>query len=133
VHAIMQKSIERKRYQEYVFEKKQQREAKKEEELYGKTEKFVTKAYKEKLLEMNQLEEEEKRRTKDEDVTRKKDMMDFYRNLLTKNVAYGASSDKVSNTKESKRSNRDRSRSRSPIKKKSDHDDHSKKWRNQTK
>lgn len=92
VGAIMQKVAERKRYSDIVFERKLQKEAKKDEELYEKSEKFVTTAYKQKLLERQQWEEEENIRASKEDVTKKKDMMDFYKNLLTKNIAYGASS-----------------------------------------
>jgi coiled-coil domain-containing protein 55 len=92
VSAIMQKAAERKRYRDIVFERKLQKEAKKDEELYERSEKFVTSAYKQKLLERQQWEEEENIRASKEDITKKKDMMDFYRNLLTKNVAYGASS-----------------------------------------
>ncbi|KAJ0976683.1 hypothetical protein J5N97_012157 [Dioscorea zingiberensis] len=92
IQSLMVAAEKRQRSQEIVFEKKLLKERSKDDHLYEDKEKFVTRAYKEKLLEEQKwLEEERKRQILEEkeDVTKKKDLSDFYFGL-GKNVAFGA-------------------------------------------
>ncbi|KAM7272610.1 hypothetical protein ACFE04_027273 [Oxalis oulophora] len=92
IQALMKKAEERQRQQEVVYERKLAKERTKEDHLYAEKDKFVTAAYKRKLAEQAKwLEEERLRELKEEkdDVTKKKDLSDFYFNL-GKNVAFGA-------------------------------------------
>ena len=74
----------RERENDAIFEKKIAREQEAEEELGGPTERFVTQAYKLKLQEKEQWEEEERRAAELEDSmdVRKTGMTGFYSNLL---------------------------------------------------
>eukprot|EP00939_MAST-03C_sp_MAST-3C-sp1_P001620 g1620.t1 len=94
IEALLKKSRERQRVQEIVREKSRHRELQKELEELGETETFVTGAYKKKLI------EDEKwiaKRREDDDAAKDREaredvgggMSGFYRNLLTKNVAFG--------------------------------------------
>ncbi|KAH7680735.1 coiled-coil domain-containing protein 55 [Dioscorea alata] len=92
IHSLKVAAEKRQRNQEIVFERKLLKERSKDDHLYADKEKFVTRAYKEKLLEEQKwLEEERKRQILEEkeDVTKKKDLSDFYFSL-SKNVAFGA-------------------------------------------
>ncbi|KAL3675125.1 hypothetical protein R1sor_025073 [Riccia sorocarpa] len=76
-----------------AFERNLAKERAKEDHLFPDKEKFVTKAYKQKLIEQGKwLEEERLKEIKEQadEVTKKADLGDFYRNLLSRNVAYGA-------------------------------------------
>ncbi|KAL2630272.1 hypothetical protein R1flu_014958 [Riccia fluitans] len=76
-----------------AYERNLAKERAKEDHLFPDKEKFVTKAYKRKLIEQGKwLEEERLREIKEQadEVTKKADLGDFYRNLLNRNIAYGA-------------------------------------------
>lgn len=95
---LIEKAKIRQQEQEIVYERQLAKERSKEDHLYADKDKFVTAAYKKKLAEQAKwLEEERLRELREEanDVTKKSDMSDFYRNLLKKNVAFGANSDKT--------------------------------------
>ncbi len=90
---LKSKATEREKEQEMVLERKMVRDAKKEEHLYGEKEKFITSSYRKKMEEEKEWKEREKRQEEEEkrnDVTKKAGMGDFYKNLLTTNVAFGA-------------------------------------------
>eukprot|EP00850_Spirogloea_muscicola_P009184 SM000051S17544 [mRNA] locus=s51:277474:279874:+ [translate_table: standard] len=90
---LLDKAKQREREQDVVYERKLAKERAAEEHLYGDKDKFVTKAYRQKLAEQKQWLEDERRREAAEaknDVTKKSDLSDFYRNLLSKNEAFGA-------------------------------------------
>ncbi|KAJ4841971.1 hypothetical protein Tsubulata_020129 [Turnera subulata] len=92
IETIMKKAEERKREQEIVYERKLAKERSKEDHLFAEKDKYITSAYKKKLAEKAQWEAEERlRQLREErdDVTKKKDLSDFYFNL-GKNVAFGA-------------------------------------------
>ncbi|XP_047311573.1 nuclear speckle splicing regulatory protein 1-like [Impatiens glandulifera] len=100
IQALMDKAKAREREQEIVYERKLAKERNQEDHLYVDKDKFVTAAYKRKLAEQAKwMEEERVRQLREEkdDVTKKKDISDFYFNL-GKNVAYGAN-EKESTTK----------------------------------
>ncbi|XP_057954857.1 uncharacterized protein LOC131148911 [Malania oleifera] len=102
IHAMMNKSKERERLNEIVYERNLAKERSKEDHLYAEKDKFVTSAYKKKLAEQAKwLEEERLRelRDKKDDVTKKSDMSDFYFNL-SKNVAFGAKDAELRKSKE---------------------------------
>ncbi|RXI09363.1 hypothetical protein DVH24_033980 [Malus domestica] len=83
---------ERKREQEIIYESKLQKERNQEDHLYADKERFVTGAYKRKLAEQAKWAEEDRLRQlreEKDDVTKKKDLTDFYFNLQ-RNVAFGA-------------------------------------------
>jgi hypothetical protein len=94
VHALLEKTQERKLDDERLFEKRLVRELKEEEkELGGASEKFVTAAYRAQLEANKKWEEDQakldKLKAKD-DVTDKADLTDFYSNMLRgKNAATG--------------------------------------------
>lgn len=93
IQKLLQKAEQRQREQEIVYERKLAKERSKEDHLYADKDKFVTGAYKRKLAEQAKwMEEERLRQIREEkdDVTKKKDLTDFYVNL-EKNVAFGAS------------------------------------------
>ncbi|XP_010246697.1 PREDICTED: nuclear speckle splicing regulatory protein 1-like [Nelumbo nucifera] len=92
IQVLMEKAKEREREHEIIYERKLVKERSKDDHLYSDKDKFVTSAYKRKLAEQAKwLEEERLRelREEKEDVTKKKDMTDFYFNL-SNNVAFGA-------------------------------------------
>jgi coiled-coil domain-containing protein 55 len=79
----------RKREHERRSEKKIQKEREEEGQEFKDKEAFVTSAYKEKLLEMEEAEEREKREARVEellDVKKQKDLSGFYRHLLKQTV-----------------------------------------------
>ncbi|CAL5016880.1 unnamed protein product [Urochloa decumbens] len=89
---LKEKAEQRKREQDIIYERKLQKERSKEDHLFGDKDKFVTSAYRKKLEEQQKwLEEERMRQLREEreDVTKKKDLSDFYFGL-EKNVAFGA-------------------------------------------
>ncbi|KAG2308388.1 hypothetical protein Bca52824_028136 [Brassica carinata] len=92
VHHLMKKAEQRQKEQEIVYERKLAKEREKDEHLFSGKEKFITGAYKRKLEEQKKwLAEERLRELREEkdDVTKKKDLSDFYFNI-DKNVAFGA-------------------------------------------
>ncbi|KAH0467194.1 hypothetical protein IEQ34_004432 [Dendrobium chrysotoxum] len=94
ITAIMESAKKREREHEIIYERKLLKERSKDDHVYEDKEKFVTKAYKEKLAERAKwLEEERLRGLREEkdDVTKKSDLTDFYFGL-NKNVAFGAHS-----------------------------------------
>ncbi|XP_030452967.1 uncharacterized protein LOC115674645 [Syzygium oleosum] len=93
IEKLLKKAEQRQREQEIVYERKLAKERSTEDHLYADKDKFVTSAYKKKLAEQAKwMEEERLRQIREEkdDVTKKKDLTDFYFNL-EKNVAFGAS------------------------------------------
>lgn len=95
---LLDKAKARQQEQEIIYERKLLKEREREDHLYGDKDKFVTTAYKQKLAEQAKWIEEERIRELREqanEVTNKKDLSDFYHNLLSKNVAFGASKHKV--------------------------------------
>lgn len=98
IEILKQKAKEREREHEIIYEKKILKERSQEDHLFADKEKFVTKAYKEKLAERAKWMEEERLRQireAQEDVTKKKDLSDFYFGL-DKNVAFGARTEESS-------------------------------------
>uniref|UniRef100_A0A0D9W5A3 Nuclear speckle splicing regulatory protein 1 N-terminal domain-containing protein n=1 Tax=Leersia perrieri TaxID=77586 RepID=A0A0D9W5A3_9ORYZ len=92
IAALKEKAEQRKREQDIIYERKLQKERSKEDHLYADKDKFVTSAYRKKLEEERKWLEEDRRRQlqeEKEDVTKKKDLSDFYFGLH-KNVAFGA-------------------------------------------
>ncbi|KAM1530015.1 hypothetical protein ACFX1Z_019161 [Malus domestica] len=92
IPGIQRKAEKRKREQEIIYERKLQKERNQEDHLYADKERFVTGAYKKKLAEQAKWAEEDRLRQlreEKDDVTKKKDLTDFYFNLQ-KNVAFGA-------------------------------------------
>eukprot|EP00271_Cylindrocystis_brebissonii_P011992 TRINITY_DN30020_c0_g1_i1.p1 TRINITY_DN30020_c0_g1~~TRINITY_DN30020_c0_g1_i1.p1 ORF type:complete len:400 (+),score=95.63 TRINITY_DN30020_c0_g1_i1:147-1346(+) len=89
---LMKKAEAREKEQEIVKERLLSKERAKEDHLFGEKEKFVTRAYREKLAERAKWLEEEKRKDALEmanDVTKREDLSDFYRNLM-RNSGTGA-------------------------------------------
>ena len=89
IESIIATSKIREKEQERMYERKLMRERKKEDELYGDTEKFMTSAYKKKLEDEKKWEYEDKLIDIVEQKTdyRSKGMHGFYSNLMSKNVA----------------------------------------------
>ncbi|XP_024543099.1 nuclear speckle splicing regulatory protein 1-like [Selaginella moellendorffii] len=88
---LIEKAKLREREHDIIYEKQLAKERAKEDHLYGDKEKFVTSAYKKKLAEQEKwLAEERMRELKEtvEEVTKRDDLSDFYRNL-SRNVAFG--------------------------------------------
>jgi len=86
-------ALVREKEKDRVYERRLLKERELEDKEFGDTEKFVTQAYKEKLLEQRKWEYEDRLNAELEarhDVT-KVGMQSFYANLLTKNVSAGAS------------------------------------------
>ncbi|XP_059429937.1 uncharacterized protein LOC132163606 [Corylus avellana] len=97
IEILKEKAKEREQYREVVFERKIAKERSQDDHLYADKDKFVTRAYKKKLAEQAKWQEEERLRElreEKEDVTKKKDLSDFYFNL-EKNVAFGANNDEL--------------------------------------
>lgn len=89
---LMEKAKQRAREHDIVYERQLAKERAKEDHLFGDKEKFVTSAYKKKLMEdAKWLEEERVRELREQkhEVGNKSDMSDFYRNLLKNNEAFG--------------------------------------------
>ncbi|XP_063688698.1 nuclear speckle splicing regulatory protein 1-like isoform X1 [Bolinopsis microptera] len=77
------------------FERQCQRELEDEGDEFADKESFITSSYKNKLAELAVLEEEHKRMAEEEkknDVTKKRDLTDFYRDILSQRTAEVASS-----------------------------------------
>ncbi|KAA8549934.1 hypothetical protein F0562_001618 [Nyssa sinensis] len=92
IQTLIDKAKQREREHEIIYERKIAKERTKDDHLFADKDKFVTSAYKKKLAEQAKwLEEERLRQLREEkeDVTKKKDISDFYFNL-SKNVAFGA-------------------------------------------
>ncbi|KAL0741007.1 hypothetical protein Bca4012_082520 [Brassica carinata] len=92
VQNLMKKAEQRQKEQEIVYERRLAKEREKDEHLFSGKDKFITGAYKRKLEEQKKwLAEERLREIREEkdDVTKKKDLSDFYFNI-DKNVAFGA-------------------------------------------
>lgn len=92
VQHLMKKAEQRQKEHEIVYERKLAKEREKDDHLFSGKEKFITGAYKRKLEEQKKwLAEERLRELREEkdDVTKKKDLSDFYFNI-DKNVAFGA-------------------------------------------
>jgi len=89
IESIIATSKIREKEQERMYERKLMRDRKKEDELYGDTEKFMTSAYKKKLEDEKKWEYEDKLIDIVEQKTdfRSKGMHGFYANLMSKNVA----------------------------------------------
>jgi len=88
--ALMEKAAIRKVELGIAHDRKAQKERKEEGEVYAGKEKFLTSAYKKKLIDDKAfLEEEARKAALEEDVTKKGDLTSFYTSLLTKNEAYG--------------------------------------------
>lgn len=91
ISSMMATAKMREHEKERIFERKLLREREQEDAQYPDQDKFITSAYKEKLLEKMKWEQEDKRAEeldKKHDV-RNQGMAGFYTNLLTKNVAVG--------------------------------------------
>lgn len=89
---LLDKAVERKREQDIAFERQQAREREMEEAVLGHKDKFVTSAYRRKLEEDKLWQQQQKQREEQEaaeEVTKRGHIGDFYRNLLTSNVAFG--------------------------------------------
>ncbi|XAR71328.1 hypothetical protein NMG60_11028535 [Bertholletia excelsa] len=98
IQALIEKTKQREREHEIIYERKLVKERSKEDHLFADKDKFVTSAYKKKLAEQAKWLEEERLhqlREEKEDVTKKSDLTDFYFNL-SKNVAFGAGDAKAS-------------------------------------
>eukprot|EP00803_Ostreobium_quekettii_P011739 evm.model.scf_1229.4 EVM.evm.TU.scf_1229.4 scf_1229:25823-30148(-) len=94
IAALLDKAQQRKKEQDIVYERRLLKEQKKEDHLYGGKESFVTASYKKKLQEDKLWLAQEKQREELEalnDVTKRKDLSDFYLNLQSRNVAFGGS------------------------------------------
>ncbi|XP_075638107.1 uncharacterized protein LOC142610232 [Castanea sativa] len=92
IQLLKEKTKEREKYREVVYERKIAKERSQDDHLYADKDKFVTSAYKKKLEEQKKWMEEERLRELREaqdDVTKKSDLSDFYFNI-GKNVAFGA-------------------------------------------
>lgn len=115
---LLKKAKMRQREQDIVFEKKKQKELEREIEELGDTEKFVTSAYKKKLKEDEKWMQEQKRKEDEADRVDAKegrDMSGFYRNLFTRNTAFGqivADDDGASNERPNKRAESQRRQTR---------------------
>lgn len=90
IGALLEQAKRREKEDDIVFEKKLQRELEKDADLYADKPKFITPSYRKKLEENKKWQEEEERRHRDEDVTKQTDLGNFYRNLLTNNIAFGS-------------------------------------------
>lgn len=83
IDGLLNHAKDRERWQSIVYERKLRKEREADEHLYGDKEKFVTQAYREKLIEDRRWEEEEERKAaKTGDVTKTKSMTGFLSNLL---------------------------------------------------
>lgn len=93
IENLLDKAQTRQREQDIVYERRQLKERKVEDHLFGDKEKFVTSAYKKKLQEQQLWQAEQNiRDAKDEeDAAEKRGNMDGF-TQLTRNVAFGSSS-----------------------------------------
>ncbi|CAI9088085.1 OLC1v1022321C1 [Oldenlandia corymbosa var. corymbosa] len=98
IAALMEKAKQREREHEIVYERKVAKDLAQDQHLHPNKDKFITSAYKKKLEEQKKWLAEERLRDlleQKEDVTKKKDMTDFYFGLH-KNVAFGGGDKKQS-------------------------------------
>lgn len=101
IEGLLDKAKERQKEQDIVYERRLLRERKAEDHLFGDKERFVTAAYKQKLEEDKKWLEEEALQEKieaEQDVRKRGHMGDFYRNLLSNNVAFGTAEPSKSNS-----------------------------------
>eukprot|EP01038_Epipyxis_sp_PR26KG_P010691 gene10691-14357_t len=91
VNNLMNTAKIREKERERIYEKKLLKERKEEDGEFGDKEKFLTSAYKKKLMEAEKWEYEEKLTAEIEQQrdVKKIGMQGFYSNLLTKNVSMG--------------------------------------------
>mmetsp|Transcript_3670 Transcript_3670/g.10973 ORF Transcript_3670/g.10973 Transcript_3670/m.10973 type:complete len:305 (+) Transcript_3670:63-977(+) len=97
IASLKARAEERKNERENVMERKIQREQEEEAHLYGDKEKFVTRAYKQKLIERKEQEELDRKRDEEaarHDVSHNKDLGSFYYNLVNKSVVEGKAVEK---------------------------------------
>ena len=93
VETLIAKQKERAREEAIAYERRLLRERQKEDHLYADKEKFVTASYRAKLeADAKWLAEDRARDDAEaaEDVTKRGDMSDFHRNLMTRNASAGA-------------------------------------------
>lgn len=93
IETLIAKQKERAREEAIVYERRLLRERQKEDHLYADKEKFVTASYRAKLeADAKWLAEDRARDDAEaaEDVTKRGDMSDFHRNLMTRNASAGA-------------------------------------------
>lgn len=95
IDVMMKKADIRERENDRIRERRLLKERQVEDELYGEKEKFVTSAYKQKLIQQQYWEDEDERMDAIEaaqDVTKRGVMAmgSFYQNLNTKNIAMGS-------------------------------------------
>lgn len=89
IENLLKTAEQRKKEQEHRIERMVQKEREAEGEMYADKESFVTSAYRAKLEEFKQMEEEDARMSRLEaiaDVTKQKDMSGFYRHLYKQTV-----------------------------------------------
>jgi len=100
IGSLLEQAAVRKKEQDVLFERKLMKERQAEDYLFGEKERFITSAYKKKLLEDAKWNEERKKQEEEEErnaVEKKGHMGDFYRNILRGNVAFGTASTNSSN------------------------------------
>jgi len=87
---LLKTAAKRNLESERRYERRSVKERKTEDDMFGDKEKFLTPAYKEKMLKLEEAEQEQLRRDKlDEmqDVTKQNDMSGFYRHFLQDNYS----------------------------------------------
>eukprot|EP00033_Pygsuia_biforma_P002580 GCRY01002855.1.p1 GENE.GCRY01002855.1~~GCRY01002855.1.p1 ORF type:complete len:243 (+),score=47.74 GCRY01002855.1:137-865(+) len=105
IEGLLRHSKKRELFLESVRERQLQKEREEEAEQYADKEKFVTSAYKDRLSELRQWEEEERmeeERDKMHDVTKKGDLSGFYNNLFTETVGQTKEEKKEADLKKEK-------------------------------
>ncbi|GFR52864.1 hypothetical protein Agub_g15492, partial [Astrephomene gubernaculifera] len=93
IASLLEQAQQRKREQDVLYERRMVRERQQEDHLFEDKERFVTSAYRRKLEEDQKWQAAERQRELEEqrnDVRKVGHMGNFYANLLTKNVAFGA-------------------------------------------
>lgn len=118
IQKLLNTADRRKKEQEHRIERMVQKEREAEGEMYADKESFVTSAYRAKLEEFKQMEEEEARMNRLEaigDVTKQQDMSGFYRHLYEQTVDYkgGTNEDEGGKAKEESTEQRKRKTSTS--------------------
>lgn len=91
IQKLLKTAERRKKEQEHRVERMVQKEREAEGEMYADKESFVTSAYRAKLEEFKEMEEEEARMSRLEaigDVTKQQDMSGFYRHLYEQTTDY---------------------------------------------
>ncbi|GMH41386.1 hypothetical protein BSKO_09296 [Bryopsis sp. KO-2023] len=92
IAALLETAARRNKEQDVVYDRRMIKDRKKEDHLFGDKEVFVTSAYKKKLQEEKLWLEEQKRKEALEeksDVTKRKDLREFYQNLYCSNHGFG--------------------------------------------